>query len=200
MALVVLFVCLICFKLHEQFFSYLATVTITGDRAANFDLCLALTTFRREGSFTCHTYCDTGPPFLRSYPKDPWFSLLNAVHLAKEQSLPILNVLGLTRPAREGLELATFWMLSESTTTRLPQPLMMLFEYSTINKQTPSFWGVPKLKVQHVSSYIIRSLVSIDHENPWWHCRKLVQFEISTPHQKLKLFTSSWQSPKRLIQ
>jgi hypothetical protein len=54
----------VCFESQEQFFSYLATVTITGDRAANLDLCLALTTFSSEGSFTCHTYCDTGPLFL----------------------------------------------------------------------------------------------------------------------------------------
>jgi hypothetical protein len=45
-----------CFELHEQFFSYLATVTITGDKAANLDLCLSPTTFSSEGSFTCHTY------------------------------------------------------------------------------------------------------------------------------------------------
>jgi hypothetical protein len=63
--------CFVCFESHEQFFSYLATVTITGDRAANLDLCLALTAFSSEGSFTCNTYCDTGPPFLRSYTKDP---------------------------------------------------------------------------------------------------------------------------------
>jgi hypothetical protein len=94
------FVCL-----FEQFFSYLVTVTITGDRAANLGLCLALTAFSNEGSFTCHTYCDTGPSFLRSYPKDPWVLLINAVLLTKEQSLPILNVLGLMQPAREGLEL-----------------------------------------------------------------------------------------------
>jgi hypothetical protein len=100
------------FKSHEQFFSYLAIVTITGDRAA-------LTAFSSEGSFTCHTYWNTGPPFLRSYPKDPWFSLLNVVILAKEQSLPILNVLDLTRLARAGLKLTTSRMLSESTTTRL---------------------------------------------------------------------------------
>jgi hypothetical protein len=61
----------ICFESDEQFFSYLATVTIACDRTANLDLCLALTAFSSEGSFTCHTYCDTGPPFLRSYPKDP---------------------------------------------------------------------------------------------------------------------------------
>jgi hypothetical protein len=27
---------LVCFELHEQFFSYLAAVTIAGDRAAKF--------------------------------------------------------------------------------------------------------------------------------------------------------------------
>jgi hypothetical protein len=112
-----LIVCLfVCFESHEQFFSYLATVTITGDRAANLDLFLALAAFSSEGSFTCHTYCDTG----RSYPKDPWFRLYL---LAKEQSLPILNVLSLTRPARAGLELTTYRLLSESTTTRLRQPV-----------------------------------------------------------------------------
>jgi hypothetical protein len=98
-----LFVCLfVCFQSHEQFFSYLATVTIAGDRAANLDLCLALTAFSSEGSFTCHTYCDTKSPFLRSYPKDPWFSLLNVVLVAMEQSLPILNALGLTWQTRAG--------------------------------------------------------------------------------------------------
>jgi hypothetical protein len=55
-----MFVCLfVCFESHEQLFSYLVTVTIAGDRAANLDLCLALTPFSSEGSFTCHTYCDT---------------------------------------------------------------------------------------------------------------------------------------------
>jgi hypothetical protein len=82
--------------------------------------------FSSKGSFTCNTYCDTGPPFLRLYSKDQWFYLLNAVLLAKEQSLPILNVLGLTRPARAGLELSTYRLLSESTTTKLRQ-LVPLF-------------------------------------------------------------------------
>jgi hypothetical protein len=39
--------------------SYLAAVTIAGDRAANLDLCLAL---------MCHTCGDTGPPFLSHIP------------------------------------------------------------------------------------------------------------------------------------
>ena len=57
-------------------FSYLTTVTITGDRAADLDLCLALTAFSSEGTFTCHNYCDTGPPFLKGHirkTRDPHF-------------------------------------------------------------------------------------------------------------------------------
>jgi hypothetical protein len=47
----------------EQFFSYPTAVTITGDRAANLDLCLAHMAFSSKGSFSCHTYCDAGPRF-----------------------------------------------------------------------------------------------------------------------------------------
>jgi hypothetical protein len=43
------------------------------------------------------------------------------VLLAKEQSLSILNVLGLTRPTQAGLELMTCRLLSESASTRLQQ-------------------------------------------------------------------------------
>jgi hypothetical protein len=65
-----------------------------------------------NNTVSCHTYCDTEPPFLRSYLKDQRFSLLNAMLLAKEQSLPILNV-----SARVGLELTTSRLLIESTTS-----------------------------------------------------------------------------------
>jgi hypothetical protein len=103
------------------FFSYLATVNITGDWDANFDLYFPLTVFSSGGTPTCHTNCDTGFPFLGSYPKEPSLSLLNVVLSAKEQSLPNLNVLGLTRSARAGFELTTSRMLSDSTATKLPQ-------------------------------------------------------------------------------
>jgi hypothetical protein len=88
----IVYVCL--FWIARAIFSYLATVTITGDRAAKFrpmHSTVALTALSSEGSFMCHTYCDTGPLFLRSYPKDSWFSLLNVMLLSKEQSLPILK-------------------------------------------------------------------------------------------------------------
>jgi hypothetical protein len=61
----------VCLQPYKQFFSYLAAVTITGDRAENVDLCLALMAFSSEGSFTCHTCCDTVPLLIRSHPKDP---------------------------------------------------------------------------------------------------------------------------------
>jgi hypothetical protein len=84
------------FWVARAIFKLYGDCPLGGSRAANLDLCLALTAFSSESSFTCNTYCDTGPPFLRSYQKDPWFSFLNAVLLAKEQSLPILYVLGLS--------------------------------------------------------------------------------------------------------
>jgi hypothetical protein len=69
MSHVILFVCLfVCLSKQGQFFSYLASVTSASDRAANLDLCLAMA-FSSEGSFTCHTYCDAGPRFIRSHPK-----------------------------------------------------------------------------------------------------------------------------------
>jgi hypothetical protein len=57
------------------------------------------------------------------------------VLLAKEQSLPILNVLGLTRPARAGLEFTTSRLLSESTTNRLQQPVFPIFKKNKIKKK-----------------------------------------------------------------
>jgi hypothetical protein len=63
-----LFVCL--FIAMVASFRYPVAVTITGGKAANLDLCLALMTFRSEGSFTCHTYCDTTSRFIRFHLKD----------------------------------------------------------------------------------------------------------------------------------
>jgi hypothetical protein len=69
-ALFCLFVYLFVYGHLSIFFSYPAAVTITGDGAANLDLCLALMAFSNEGSFSCHTYCDTGPRFIWSHTKD----------------------------------------------------------------------------------------------------------------------------------
>jgi hypothetical protein len=160
-----------CFESHEQFFSYLATVTITSERAVNLDLCLAFTVSWSEGSFTCHTYCDKGPPFLRSYPTEPWFSLLNVVLLTKEQSLPISNVLGLTRPVlRAGLELTISRMLSESTTTRLQQPVHFCNNLPFEEDLTFFFYIISPLKRTWPFTPV-RSLVRISPSRPLV-CRK----------------------------
>jgi hypothetical protein len=64
---------LVCLKPCEQFLSYVAAVTISGDNAANLDLCLALVAFNSDplkGTFTFHTFCDMECRFIRSHPKD----------------------------------------------------------------------------------------------------------------------------------
>jgi hypothetical protein len=55
----VCFCLFVCLQQHKQHFSYQVAVTIIGGRAANLDLCLALMAVRSEGSFMCHTCCDT---------------------------------------------------------------------------------------------------------------------------------------------
>jgi hypothetical protein len=87
--IVVLFICVFVYSPMNDFSAVWQLITIDGRIAANLDLCLTLPAFSSEGSFTCHTYCDTGPLLLRSFPKDPWSSPLNVELLAKEQLLPI---------------------------------------------------------------------------------------------------------------
>jgi hypothetical protein len=93
---------------------------------------LALTAFSSEGSFTCHTYCDTGPPFFFKVISERPVILPSECRALGEEAITTyfkrLNVLGLTRPAQAGLELTTYRLLSESTTTRLRQPV---YENST---------------------------------------------------------------------
>jgi hypothetical protein len=47
----------------SNFFSCLAAVTIADEKAVNLDLCLVLSPFNSESSFTCHTCCDTTSAF-----------------------------------------------------------------------------------------------------------------------------------------
>jgi hypothetical protein len=60
---------LVCSRLNN-FFSFLAAITIAGDRATNLDLWLVHMATSSDGSFSRHTYCNTGPQFMRSYAKD----------------------------------------------------------------------------------------------------------------------------------
>jgi hypothetical protein len=49
MQILTVFIMFVCLWPHEQFFSYLVTVTIAGDRAANLSLCSALRAFEQGG-------------------------------------------------------------------------------------------------------------------------------------------------------
>jgi hypothetical protein len=60
----------VCLKPHEQFFSYLAAVTITGDMAANLGLWSALRAFEEGGIFIVPHLLRHGPGFIQSHPKD----------------------------------------------------------------------------------------------------------------------------------
>jgi hypothetical protein len=66
------------------------------------------------GSFTCHTYCDTGPPLLRSNQKDQWWSLLNATCSLRKRITTYFNILSLMWPDQVWLKLTASRMLSES--------------------------------------------------------------------------------------
>jgi hypothetical protein len=114
----------VCLESHEQFCSYLATVTITGDRAVNLDLCLTLTVQLLTVRVLLRvTHTSTRDPFLRPYRKDPWFSITSECHaLGKVAITTYFKRLRFDAVARVGFELTTYRMLSESTTARLPQP------------------------------------------------------------------------------
>jgi hypothetical protein len=45
-------------------------VTIISEGLQNLDQCSALRVFNRRGSLSCHTWCDTGPWFFQSHPKN----------------------------------------------------------------------------------------------------------------------------------
>jgi hypothetical protein len=53
----------------QEFFIYkYGDITIAGEGLQNLGLCSSLRALSREGSLSCHTYCDTGPWFFRSHP------------------------------------------------------------------------------------------------------------------------------------
>ena len=68
---VCLFVCLWVFVPLENFSLVLRRHHCRW-RAANFDLCSALIAIEQWGSLACHTYCDTGHPFIMVISEDPW--------------------------------------------------------------------------------------------------------------------------------
>jgi hypothetical protein len=65
------------------------------------------------------------PPILMSYPKDLWFSQCRA--LSKGAIATYFKRVSLAQPAEAGLELTTTRILSESTTTRQPQTVLIIY-------------------------------------------------------------------------
>jgi hypothetical protein len=87
--------CLFVHSRLSNFFRYLTAVTITGVRAANVDLWVALMVFSSEGSFSCHTYCNTGPRFIRFYPNN-WHPCPTVEFELGTQGSPDLSASALT--------------------------------------------------------------------------------------------------------
>ena len=58
----------------REFFTHLET--ITGEGLQIFTICSVLVAIEHEESLACHTYCDTGHPFIVVISEDPWHSHL----------------------------------------------------------------------------------------------------------------------------
>ena len=71
-----LFVCLFEFIVPLANFSLIWRRNHWRWRAANFDLCRHSWLLSSVGSATCHTYYDTGLPFIMVISEDPWHSHL----------------------------------------------------------------------------------------------------------------------------
>ena len=69
------FVCLDFFVPHENF-SLIGDVTIACKGLQILTYARHLWPLSSEGSLACHTYCDTGDPFIMVISEDPWHSHL----------------------------------------------------------------------------------------------------------------------------
>ena len=56
----------------QEFFTYVETSPLPVKGCKIWAYVRRSGPLSREGSLSCLTCCDTGPQFLRSYPKDPW--------------------------------------------------------------------------------------------------------------------------------
>ena len=68
-----MFVCL-GFSSHSRIFHSYGDVTITGEGLQILTYARHLRPLSHEGSLACHTYCDTGHPFIMVISEDPWQS------------------------------------------------------------------------------------------------------------------------------
>ena len=81
------FVCLfVCLSSHSNVFHSYRDVTITGKGLQIFTFAWYLGLFSSEGALACHTYCDTGYPFIMVISEDPRHTPI-AKRLAVEVSL-----------------------------------------------------------------------------------------------------------------
>jgi hypothetical protein len=64
------FICFFVFSRTRNFSAVwrLSPLPVTGLQILPYARCSV--PLSREGSLSCHTYCDTGPRFIRSHPKD----------------------------------------------------------------------------------------------------------------------------------
>jgi hypothetical protein len=120
------FVCLfvLSFELDDQFYSYLVAITIASDRAANLNPLNY--SFQQWGFFLRATPTATWNFRFKVISERPVILTSECRALGEEIITAYFNVLGLRQPARTGLELTKFRMLSESTITRLQQPMKKL--------------------------------------------------------------------------
>jgi hypothetical protein len=84
----------------------------------------------------CHTYCDTGPPFLMSSERSVILTS-ECCAVGEGAITTYFNVVGLTQTGRAGLELKASRMPSESTTTRLPQPVLVMSKSVRVKYSQP---------------------------------------------------------------
>ena len=85
------FVCLFVYlglSSHLRIFHSYGDVTIAGEGLQILTYARHSWPLSSEGSLTCHTYCDTGHPFIMVISDDPWYSQPIAERLAVELSLP----------------------------------------------------------------------------------------------------------------
>ena len=89
------FCLLVCFFVwslspHSRIYHSLEDVTISGEGLHIFTYARHLWPLSSEGSFACHTYYDTGRPFIMVISENPWHTPI-AERLAGELSLPVLT-------------------------------------------------------------------------------------------------------------
>ena len=64
------------FRLTREFFYSYRAVTIAGEGLQIFIYARHSKSLSSEGSLACHTYCDTGHPFILVISENPWYSHL----------------------------------------------------------------------------------------------------------------------------